>query len=233
MSNLFVDEIYNPHDDWKFPVGPVFNGCFIDIGTRNMGIRFSSYDGERIEGKLQTKADYDLAKGVKKTRESLKGKSQVGIENDKFFCMIDHMNSLKDHFIDCHFVIIEHQLEHIATARKNVKVMNILIGCLMLLVKNGGNRPIILLISAKAKTRLLGAPKKLAKEEVKDWCFEKSLELIKENKGEVDEELSQLLPKLPRSGKNKRDEHGDIICFCHVFWKFIFPYLRKTYGSDN
>lgn len=230
MDNLFISDVYNPHERTRNDDdNSIKYGCFIDIGTRNMCFRFSNFYNNVISGTSQTKADYDLSKRGKGSREILESKSKIGIENDKFVCMVDHILLMKDDFINCHYIIIEQQREDVA--KFNVKTMNILLGSLMTMVKDQGNLPIIILMSASAKTKLLGAPKGLKGEQIKEWCYVESLKILAENDGEIDKNILSLMPKMPKSGQHKKYDHSDVICYCKAWWKIIYPkFCRKYFG---
>lgn len=222
-SNISPLTIYNPHtltpiekseDGWLY-------GCFIDIGIRNMALRFSrcKIDDENdimIEGLYQNKYDFDLSKGVKKDKKILLEKSQIGVSNDRFAQLLHQFVRLREHFCRCHYIVIERQIDGVAPF--NVKVMNYTIGILTTLVLDMGNRPLIIEICPKQKSVPLGAPMGMSKSELKDWCYEKSIELLEDNGMEFDINLRNELLTLTKYGKKKRDDPADVICYCYVWW---------------
>lgn len=222
--------IYNPHS--SDPMESVFDtngvewyyGCFIDIGIRNMAIRCSRYrpnpndDGFVIEGLYQNKFDFDLSKGVKAEKAELAERPEIGRENDRFSRLVRIFNEISDKFFDMHYIVIERQIESKATF--NVKVMNITIGVLMSIVSDRGLRPIIVEVDPQIKSIPLGAPSGMKYKDLKDWCYEKSLQILEENGGAFDIDLMHVMEKMCKSGKNKRDDPADVICYCYVWWKF-------------
>lgn len=221
--------IYNPHT--LEPLEPVVidgiewvYGCFIDIGIRNMAVRCSRYRPEPetgemiIEGLYQNKFDFDLSKGVKAEKAELAERPEIGRENDKFSRLTRIFNDLECLFSENHYIVIERQIESKATF--NVKVMNITIGILMSIVSDRGCRPIIVEVDPSIKSVPLGAPSGMKYKDLKDWCYEKSLQLLEENGGDFDVKLMNEMANMCKTGKNKRDDPADVVCYCYVWWKY-------------
>lgn len=220
-----LNEIYNVHstepitddgDGWQY-------GCFIDIGIRNMAVRFSRAcpGTQAIEGLSQSKYDFDLSKRTKKEKAILAQKCQIAIENDKFAQLLHRFTLMKEDLSNCHYIVIEQQ---IGSAPFNVRVMNYTIGVIASVVCNSGRRPIIVEIDATQKSIPLGAPRGMSYSNLKDWCYYKSLELLQLNGGIFDLSLKEQMESMCKSGINKRDDPADTICYCYVWWtQYVFP----------
>lgn len=193
-------------------------GAFIDVGIRNMSIRLSRGRpaDKQIEGLLQVKYDYDLSKGNKFVRSKLETKSRIGLEEDKYSEMLQCFIRHRDELSLCQYIVIEQQIRG---ATLNLEVMNKLIGMLSVLVTDRGNRPIIVEIDSNQKSVPLGGPRSISSPKgLKDWCYFKSLEILKINNSKFDLELLETMLTLKKYGKNKRDDHADTICYCYVWW---------------
>ena len=86
----------------------------------------------------------------------------------------------------------------------------------MTMLKNKGNRPIIIEFNSQSKTRLLGCPKGLKKPEYKVWCREKASELLKSRENESEEKFINCLEKA-----KKKDDMGDAVCQCEA-WLMVY-----------
>ena len=224
-----ICNVYNPHtrpsmddcDDegWTY-------GCFMDPGIRNMAIRFSRAhkDNDIVEGMSQHKIDFDLAKGRVADKKIVSQQCQIGISNDRYARMVRTFKDMTPQFSQCHYIVIEQQLEKIA--KLNVMIMNWMLGILSTILIDQGNLPIIIVINSTQKSRPLGAPIGMSKPNLKEWCFEKSFELLDLNGGEFDKRLAVEMSYKTKTGRNKGDDDADVICYCYVWWRhYIFTGL--------
>lgn len=229
----WLKRIYNVHtleplqsssDGWQY-------GCFIDIGSRNMSLRFSrAHSPSRvIEGLSQDRFDFELAKGTKASKAILAAKSQIGIRDDMLSQMVLQFNRIRPQLGQCQYIVIEKQIKG---ATWNLEVMNKLIGILSVLMVDYGNRPLIIEIDPSQKSVPLGGPRSMQiSKALKDWCYQMSLVILERNGGHFDLQLLQEMKSLTKYGRNKRDDPADTICYCYVWWEqYIFSGLvnRET-----
>jgi len=207
--------IYNPHTltpivrhtDGKYV------GCFIDIGIRNMCIRFSKFDPEsgKIEGIHNQKFDFDYSKGNKRRKAVLDERLDIGKAQDKFAQLTQEFSKLRDTFSTCHYIVMEKQLG----TTDNVEVSEYTLGLLSGLIMDRGSRPIIIKLDSRVKTKMLDMPRG---KDPKMWCLNKSVEILSENIGECDWKLSKDILIMPTTGTNKSLDIADVVCYCWVFW---------------
>jgi len=193
----FVDNIFTTPKVVDLTDRNVLAAAFIDIGLTNFCVRVSTYN--RSNKKITTfhQENYHC-------KNSFKDLSLV-------------LGELKPVFEVLDFVVVESQVAKIA--ERNVRIMYYVFGALQQLVPD----ICIVCIRSQAKTKLLDAPKGMKGKEHKDWCYEKAmkiLDLSKDN-SEYDAELIIRMSKMKKSGLNKRDDHGDVVCYCYVWWTMI------------
>lgn len=201
-----------------------------------MAIRFSRarLEDKTIQGLIQKKYDFDLSKQTKVEKAKLARKSQIGIKDDPFSELIETFISLQPNLIQTQYIVIEQQ---IPGATLNLEVMNKLIGVLGVLIRNQGNRPIIIEISPCRKSVPLGGVKSMpGRKAIKDWCYQRALVCLEQNGGEFDLQLLTEMKGLTKYGKNKRDDPADTICYCYAWWHhYIFnqKVTRESLTSQN
>jgi hypothetical protein len=110
----------------------------------------------------------------------------------------------------CQYILIESQLP---VNYDMVRMSSHLITFLMMSLENKGCKPMICEVDAYFKSRILNAPPKLKKPELKKWCRDYMLERYKER----GDELSHNLLKSAK----KFDEISDTACYIEGWWKAI------------
>jgi hypothetical protein len=110
----------------------------------------------------------------------------------------------------CQYVLIESQLP---VNYDMVRMSTHIISFLMMSLENKGCKPMICEVDAYFKSRILNAPPKMKKPELKKWCRDYMLERYKER----GDELSHNLLKSAK----KFDEISDTACYIEGWWKAI------------
>jgi hypothetical protein len=110
----------------------------------------------------------------------------------------------------CQYILIESQLP---INYDMVRMSSHIISYLMSQLANKGCRPLIFEVDTYFKSRILNAPPKMSKPELKKWCKNYALKLLEERK---DVETSKVLREL-----SKGDDAGDVICYCEGFYKAL------------
>jgi hypothetical protein len=103
----------------------------------------------------------------------------------------------------CQYILIESQLPINYDA---VRMSQHLITFLMMNLANKGVKPMICEIDTYFKSRIFNAPKKMKKPELKKWCRDQALELLKK-RGDT-----QAYEALISAGK--QDDMGDVVMYC-------------------
>lgn len=209
----YIETIYN---DREIEHKNAYNGAFIDVGLRNFCIRISKFENDLIKTIYQHNYHFN-------TDNEASDLSELSKELVK----------ITDLFKLCDFVAIEGQIRH--KAERNVRIMYYTIGCVQCIVPD----VIIYEIKPKAKTQLLEAPTGMINKEHKDWCYFFSIRIMTCNIYGDDEErklvwddvedfkkdleILELMKNLKKTGLNKRDDHGDVVCYCFLFWRILLP----------
>ena len=95
----------------------------------------------------------------------------------------------------------------------------------MINLANKGCKPMICEVDTYFKSRILQAPPKLKKPELKKWCWEYALNLLK-TRG--DTECYNLIAKA-----GKKDDLADCLCYCEGWWKAITEGLNTIKKPSN
>lgn len=193
--------IFNPHD----MIAPVYpkkekwiQVCSIDPGIKNFALRVERW---HPNGKTEmidfSHTDFTLPND--------KIISKIGEEN---FYYINAINLIEEMCIeslqDCQYICIESQLSF---AYDNVRISSHIICALCTFLRNKGNRPLILEIDPKLKSRLLGAPSMKNKNDLKKWSVNKACEFFAEEGDIISLEFMKELGK-----SRKADDIGDAKC---------------------
>ncbi len=80
-------------------------------------------------------------------------------------------------------------------------------------VKDKGFRPLIVEIDAHLKSRMLDAPKKMTKPQLKKWAPAKAIEILT---ARGDHATAKLI-----ATAGKADDHGDAVCYDEVWWRIL------------
>ena len=110
----------------------------------------------------------------------------------------------------CQYILIESQLP---INYDMVRMSSHIISYLMSQLANKGCRPLIFEVDTYFKSRILNAPPKMSKPELKKWCRNYALKLLEERK---DTETYKVLKDL-----SKFDDAGDCVCYCEGFYKAL------------
>jgi hypothetical protein len=110
----------------------------------------------------------------------------------------------------CQYILIESQLP---INYDMVRMSSHIISYLMSQLANKGCRPLIYEVDTYFKSRILNAPPKMTKPELKKWCRNYALKLMEDRK---DDETYKLVKNI-----GKFDDVSDTICYCEGFYKAL------------
>ena len=172
----------------------------LDPGIKNCGIRIATLDHETRQVKtcIQIKCDF--------THESLNKKENLGSDTSYYVNTFRVLDPYIEYFRWCHYIVVESQM---AINYDLVRMAQNIITYLMLRVENMGFRPLIIEIDNHLKSRMLNAPPKMKKPQLKKWCKERA---IKELEARGDNATTDMIRKAP-----KGDDHGDTVCY-EIVW---------------
>jgi hypothetical protein len=165
--------IFNPHDG-KAPLKPK-KGDWVQIASMDPAILFFGLRCERIhkDGTKET-IEFSLTNF---TKDDGKEPPEVGRENFYYIKAVNIISKYCEEFLkDCHYIIIESQLSF---NYDMVRLSSHIIAIMCTLLKNKGNRPLIIEMDPKLKSRLLGAPP-LKGDAVKKWCSKEARKKLAE-----------------------------------------------------
>jgi hypothetical protein len=207
---------YNPHtleplvhSSYLQPESNFLIGVFIDPGIRNCAIRVCKNDliTQKIETIAQLKFDF---KNKKNDYENF------NFDDTSYFAnSIEILNEHIDLFKFSHYIVMEKQLK---INFDLTKFSQHLVSYFIINLKDLGFRPLIFEIDPKQKSHQLGGKFKMTKPELKVWCKNKAIEILK-TRG--DTETLEFLMKC-----KKQDDHGDTICYDEVWWLYL---TNKTF----
>ncbi len=191
---------FNPHD-YESPVLRNENMIItsIDPGIVNCGIYINCINTKTNAKKSLYLARLEFNKSTDHYTESIR----------KF----QELEEKHSYFSSSHYIVIESQM---AISYHNTRMGQHLLTFFMTMLKNSGNRPIIIEFNSQSKTRLLGCPKGLKKPEYKVWCKEKAVELLKSRENDSEDKFINCLEK-----SKKKDDMGDAICQCEA-WLMVY-----------
>ena len=192
--------IFNPHT--LSPLLPMHDSmtiCTIDPGIKNCAIRIAKRTGDQVSTILQDKVEFK-----------------------SYTDTITYFGSIKDHLLNCHYIIVESQL------RVNYDLIRMgqhIQSTLMVLVQNQGLRPLIIEVDPKLKSSYLGAPKFKSKKDLKKWASQMAISILESRS---DSGTLKII-----TGAKKQDDHGDVICMEMMFWSILasgsIPIPNKIY----
>lgn len=165
--------VFNPHSG-KAPLKPK-KGKWIQIASMDPAILFFGLRCERIykDGSRET-IEFSLTNFTKNNGQEI---PEVGGENFYYINAVNIISKYCDEFLkDCHYIIIESQLSF---NYDMVRLSSHIIAIMCTLLKDKGNKPLIIEMDPKLKSRLLGAPP-LKCDKVKIWCSKKAREKLDE-----------------------------------------------------
>ena len=117
------------------------------------------------------------------------------------------LDKFTEYFLVCQYILVESQLP---INYSMVRMSQHLITYLCTKVMDLGNRPLIVEMDPHLKSRLLGAPGKMKKPELKKWCRATALQILQSRD---DNEARNVILRT-----NKGDDMGDTICQCEAWW---------------
>jgi hypothetical protein len=117
------------------------------------------------------------------------------------------LDKFSQYFLQCQYILIESQLP---INYSMVRMSQHLITYLCTKVMDLGNRPLIIEMDPHLKSRLLGAPGKMKKPELKKWSRTTALQILQNRD---DNEARNAILKT-----NKGDDMSDTICQCEAWW---------------
>jgi len=199
----------NPHS-FEAPIMRTKNIIItsIDPGIVNCGVYTCVYDSETKKHKSIYLEKHVFNKG-----------NNHYIESINILEAIEEKSKL---FSSSHYIVIESQM---TVNYDLVRMGQHLISFFMTILKNKGNRPLIIEISNQTKTKLLDCPKGISKYQYKKWCVNKALDLLKER--DNDEVEKDYIFKIENSSKS--DDMGDCVC---QYYGFI-NYLEGEYNRPT
>ncbi len=195
--------IFNPHT--QQPCLASENGLIyittIDPGVKNCCIRCSAYNPTTGLSKTLTQSLINF------THASLVNEATTGmygIETSYYSAIFIVLEPFIPYFINSHYIGVESQLP---INYDLVRMSQHIITYLMYAIRNKGHRPYIIELAPQLKSRMLGAPPKMTKPQLKEWARLKGIEILR-NAGE--DNVAHYLEI------NKGDDHGDTICYEQV-----------------
>ncbi len=205
--------VFNPHDTNEFPLPnpPHFAEFYgrpgetyiqimaIDPGIKNCGIRI---ERRWSSGLVETVMLYRV--------NFLQMKDQESFDTVYYTNCIKILREYLNVMELCQYIIIESQLP---INYDMVRMSTHIIAFLMISLENKGVKPMICEVDAYFKSRILNAPPKMAKPELKKWCREYAINLL-EKRGDL-----ATRDMLIKAGK--QDDMGDVVCYCEGWWKAL------------
>jgi hypothetical protein len=202
--------IRNPHS--KSPLVPAkhINVVAIDPGIKNCAIRVASMDLKTRAITTQLQMVFDF------THSSLTADSKgIGLDTAHYTNIPKVLDKYVDFFRWSHYIVIESQLPiNYDLTRMSSELMMYF----TLRVRDEGYRPLIIEIDPHLKSRMLDAPPKMSKPQLKTWARNKAIEILKER---GDNETAQMIMEV-----TKGDDHGDTVCYEAVWWLILQGHLH-------
>ncbi len=180
----------------------------IDPGIKNYAIRIE----KRYKSGLILPVYYNLWKLAEKTKLDPNEPMLV------YANLTQKLDSIKEMLLETDMVIVERQL---AINYKSTRVMQHTLTYFHVLLQDLPSYPLIYDIDPKLKGRMLGAPPKISKPELKEWAVVKANELLNLRR---DEFSLNVLNKLFK----KSDDLADTVCQAEALFMFwgIEPITR-------
>lgn len=139
-------------------------------------------------------------------------------ENDNRYVnsikQLDAIEREHEYFSKSHYIVIETQM---TISYDNTRMGQNLLTYFTTKYKNRGNMPHVIEFDSKGKTKMLGCPTGMKKQEYKRWCKQKALELLKDRDNEEHEKSFYNIIKQATKG----DDMGDCVCQCYAWIKLL------------
>lgn len=191
--------VYNPHSHDS----PVMNNdniliTSIDPGIKNCGVYVNCFNTKTKEHTsiLLTRLDF----------------SKSETDNHYISCMkqFDELEREGEYFSKSHYIVVESQM---TISYDNTRMGQHIITYFSTKFRNRGNMPHVIEFNSQAKTRMLGCPKGMKKQDYKRWCKQKAIEFLKSRPNQKYEE--EFAKKI--KGSTKGDDMGDSVCQCYAW----------------
>lgn len=204
---------FNPHilkplvSSKEFGTSNFLVGVFVDPGIKNCAIRIAHYDLDTGAKTTRLQLNFDF------THESLTTEfvtTGYGIDTIYYTNVSKALDEYSELFRWAHYIVIESQLP---INYDLVRMSQHITTYLMMTVKDKGFRPLIIEIDPKLKSRMLGAPPKMTKPQLKVWCKNKAVAILRERGDTV---TADMIEKV-----RKGDDHGDTVCYEEIWWMIL------------
>ena len=204
--------VFNPHDgEFPLPSPPAASAFYgrpdetyiqimaIDPGIKNCGVRIERrWSSGHVETAMLARINFLISEGT--------APGDTVYYTNSIKILRDYLPIMEL----CQYIIIESQLP---INYDMVRMSTHIISFLMMNLENKGCKPMICEVDAYFKSRILQAPTKMSKPELKKWCREYALNLL-ESRG--DTEAREMMLKA-----GKQDDMGDVVCYCEGWWKAL------------
>ena len=187
----------------------------IDPGIRNCGLRIEQrrlLDNVLIDVKTVIMVRINFHE---EDHLECKNSGTVALDTSYYTRSTEILDKFLPYAIQCQYILIESQLP---INYSMVRMSQHIITYLCIGVKNRGNRPLIIEIDPHLKSRLLNAPSKMKKPELKKWCRQKALEVLLARGDNVGHDA------ILKVGKG--DDMGDTVCQCEAWWVILCGQLH-------
>jgi hypothetical protein len=188
----------------------------VDPGIKNCGIYVNCFNTKTKENTSVLLVRLDFSKGE---------------DNHYISCIkqLDDFERNHECFSKSHYIVIESQM---TISYDNTRMGQHLITYFTTKFKNRGNMPHVIEFNSQAKTRMLGCPKGMKKQQYKRWCKLKAIEIL--NGRDNKEHEINFSNKIKSA--TKADDMGDSVCQCHA-WIMLLegenkPLLPKKETGD-
>ena len=191
--------VYNAHSHHS----PLMNNdniiiTSIDPGIKNCGVYVDCFNTVTKEHTsiLLTRLDF----------------SKSDTDNHYVSCIkqFDELEREHQYFSKSHYIVVESQM---TISYDNTRMGQHILTYFCTKLKNRGNMPHVIEFNSQAKTRMLGCPKGMKKQQYKRWCKQKAMEFLKERSNQTHEDA--FIKKIKTATKG--DDMGDSVCQCYAW----------------
>ena len=145
-------------------------------------------------------------------------------ENNHYISCIKQFDELErehQYFSKSHYIVIEAQM---TISYDNTRMGQHIISYFCTKLKNRGNMPHIIEFNSQAKTRLLGCPKGMKKQQYKRWCKQKAVDFLENRDNqEHEKEFAKCI-----KNSTKGDDMGDSVCQCYAWIMVLEGEVRPS-----
>jgi hypothetical protein len=197
--------IFNPHTTkpcTPYQDGSIVTTC-IDPAILNCAFRTAVYDINTRKSRTLFMLKFDFTESSSKFSTL----GHYGMETRYYSTIYETLAPYEEYFLASQYICIESQMSF---NYQMTRMGQHLISYMMQTVRNKGAKPLIIEICSKTKSQMLNAPPKLNSAQLKLWAHEMGIKYL-EADGEI--ERANFLRSLPKTGKNKGNDYGDVICY--------------------